>query len=449
MPTEETDPSLPPGSGEFAQRFQTLGEVNRGGIGRIAAARDPIIGRRVAIKTLRPELAENEAAAAQFAEEAQITGQLEHPNVVPIYDLGEDRGGPFIVMKLIEGESLARLLEKTQGSHNPPEELHRFIQIVLKLCDALSFAHSRGVVHCDLKPENVMVGDHGQVYLMDWGVALLVSRRAVARRSSGVTQRVAPTDEVPLNLSTGESLVRVTPHADGESSVLRGTPAYMAPEQLLGQVELIDARTDVFGLGGILFEMLTGRPPNDRQRLLGGALSEQAIPMPTESPIFAQLPPELNRITQKALAPSREGRYPDVLSLKRDLEQFLRGGGWFATEVWKAGSSILTEGESGDTAYIIEQGRCQVYKNLQGQRVFLRELGPGDVFGEMAVLTEAPRSASVVALDDVTVKVITGESLNRELDRNPWVAAFVRSLAERFRETETRLSSRPSDPPPS
>jgi serine/threonine-protein kinase len=427
--------SFPP---DDPKRFQRLGEVNRGGIGCIDAAHDPVIGREVAIKVLRPELRGEKLTEAKFAEEAQITGQLEHPNIVPIYDLCDDRDGPFIVMKLIHGKSLTDLVNEVRTEKRGTEHLRRLVQIVLRLCDAVAFAHSRGVIHCDLKPDNVMVGDYGQVYLMDWGVALLKSQHKGASADSNRSSERA-------EATAAQSFVQVAPRSEGTSSKVWGTPAYMAPEQLGARVDEIDERTDIFGLGGILFEMLTGKPPNDWQRLLGPALNREPVVLPATSELWPQLPPELCRIALKALSPRGEDRYPRVDELRADLEQFLEGGGWFETREYREGESIVTEGDPGDRAYIIERGYCDVFKNGPEKRTCVRRLGPGDVFGETAVLTREPRTASVVAASDVTLKLITGDSLNRELDRNPWLAAFVRSLANLFHETDQRLS-RPSVP---
>lgn len=372
-------------------------------MGSIDAASDPVIGRRVAIKQLLPEYGDDERALLKFAEEARVTGQLEHPNVVPIYDLSEG-AEPFIVMRLIEGKSLSQLLAASPPPAAPSEAaelLRRLVEIVLRLCDALSFAHGRGVVHCDVKPDNIMVGDYGQVYLMDWGVALTEQR----------------------------------------SEAFGGTAAYMAPEQLLGRTQDIDQRTDVFGLGGVLYEILTGDPPNDAAAVLRAARGEELRGFAPRA-LWTQLPPELCRISRKALSAAREDRYPDVSSLRLDLEQFLRGGGWFDTLRFQAGQQIVREGESGSTAYIIQSGECEVWKTIQGERRLIRRLGPGDVFGEAAVFAAGPRTASVVATGDVTLKCITGDSLNRELDQNPILAAFVRSLAGLFRETDAALSAR-------
>jgi eukaryotic-like serine/threonine-protein kinase len=439
MSGEERETDRPP-SGQDSlptRRFERIRQVNRGGIGCIDVARDPVLGRRVAIKVLRPELEGNEPAAQKFEEEAQITGQLEHPNIVPIYDLGMDESGPFIVMKLIRGQSLAEMIAEVRGRPEQPGLLPRFIEITMKLCDALSFAHSRGVIHCDLKPENVMVGDFGQVYLMDWGVALLASGRTPVSPPSS-TKLAKPPSEL-FDPCDDESLVRVASEAAATSKVW-GTPAYMAPEQVSARSEAIDERTDVFGLGGVLHEILTGKPPNDWQRLHGPGLNHALDPLPAKSDLWPQLPPELCRITLKALAPNSDLRYPTVAALRADLEQFMKGGGWFETRVFEAGQVIVEEGAPGDAAYIIDSGHCEVWKTIRSERVLLRRLGPGEVFGETAVLTRGARTASVVAVDNVTLKVITGESLNRELDQNPWLGAFMRSLAVLFRETDQRLS---------
>lgn len=434
----ERDESAP-----FADRYDRLGEVARGAIGRIDAAFDPVLGRRVAIKILLPSADDDGQEARKFSEEAQITGQLDHPNVVPIYDLGADRAGPFIVMKLVHGRTLGQILREhpTPGS---VEDLQRLLGVLLRLCDALSFAHSRGVIHCDVKPDNVMVGDHGQVYLMDWGVALLKSQHGAPadRPSPPVSRRTRSGAPWPRD-ATDQVLI---PDGSADSSSIRGTPAYMAREQLLGKNDQIDERTDVSGMGGVLYEILTQKPPNDRERLLGALLKGESIEVPRSSPLWPQIPPELRRIVAKALAPEPADRHPNIDALKTDIEQFIQGGGWFETRSFLAGARVVTEGELGDAAYIIESGECEVVKESGGRRIFVRHLGPGEVFGETAVFTGSVRTASVVALTDVTLKIITGESLNRELDRNPWLGAFVRSLAGLFREADARLSQPPALP---
>jgi eukaryotic-like serine/threonine-protein kinase len=393
---------------KFSGRFRDPEEFARGGMGAIEEAHDELIGRQVAIKTLHPVLREDERAVLRFVEEARITGQLEHPNVVPIYDVGENAAEPFIVMRLIQGKSLAQVLgqsAKPATSAELADLLQRFVQILLRVCDALSFAHGRGVFHCDVKPDNIMVGDYGQVYLMDWGVAL----------------------------------------TDQPREGFGGTVAYMAPEQLLGDTDNIDARTDVFGLGGVLYEILTGTAPNHGNAVFDAARGRGRLTFSARD-LWTRLPPELCRIAAKALSPERAQRYPSVAALRADLEQFMKGGGWFDTLTAKAGDTIVTEGEAGDEAYIIQTGSCEVWKNIQGRPTLIRSLGPGDVFGEAAVFAHSPRTASIVATADLTLKVVTGESLNHELDQNPNLAAFVRSLANLFCETDAALSARGREP---
>ncbi len=424
--------------GGAVERYRWLSEINRGGVGVIRGARDPIIGRKVAIKVLRTDFENDERVLGEFSQEARVTGQLDHPNIVPIYDFGEGGRGPYLVMKWIAGKTLAEVLRAERHSRQPLDRLRHLVQILLRLCDALSFAHGRGVIHCDIKPENVMVGEHGQIYLMDWGMALVGSRRRAPSEPSSKTSTPIvpgpPFDEDSLVRAEGQTL---------EAGRARGTPAYMAPEQMFGLIDEIDERTDVFGLGGVLCEILVGEPPNNQRILIGSAGAARPWVSPSHSPIWPQLPPELCRIASKALAPRRDDRYPSVTALRADLEQFLDGGGWFETQVFAAGSAIVTEGEGGDSAYIIESGHCEVYKLIDGREQLIRKLGKGAVFGEMAVFTGGTRTATVKAVDEVTVKVITGASLNLELDRNPWVAAFVRSLAKRVRDSEDKASNPP------
>jgi eukaryotic-like serine/threonine-protein kinase len=392
-------------SHEVAGRFEDPQPVAQGGMGRIEAAHDPVIGRRVAIKSLRPEFRDDDRAVLGFIAEARTTGQLEHPNVVPIYDLVESPDDPYIVMQLVQGQSLSQLLASSSPPTSSAEAaalLQRFVQIVLRLCDGLSFAHGRGVCHCDVKPDNVMVGEHGQVYLMDWGVAQTRDRR----------------------------------------EAFGGTVAYMAPEQLLGRSDEIDARTDVFGLGGVLYFILTGAAPNEGKGVLAAAIGREARRFSPRS-LWAQLPPELCRIALRALSPLPAERYATVAELRTELEQFLRGGGWFETLHAKDGDFIVTEGEPGRTAYIIQSGSCDVWKTIRGERKCVRRLVAGEVFGETAVFGGGPRTASIVAVGDVTLKVITGDALNHELDQNPILATFVRSLANLFREADAALSTRP------
>jgi serine/threonine-protein kinase len=351
-----------------------------------------------------------DAAVLRFLEEAQITGQLDHPGVVPVHDFGisDDDGRAYFTMKLVRGEPLSILIAAHQRFGLAGRPLERLLGAFVRVCEAIAFAHTRGVVHCDLKPDNILIGSHGQVYVMDWGLALVLE-------GGRPSERVIRKREVA------------------------GTPAYMAPEQAHADVAAIGPRTDVYGLGAVLFAILTGRGPHHAET--SAAALEGARTGSVDESRLESAPPELARIALRALAPRREDRYASVEELGRDVEEFLRGGGWFRTRAYEAGEVILEEGEPGSVAYVLADGRCEVFKTVEGVKVPLRVLEAGDVFGETAVFTSKPRSATVVALTPCTVKIVTRDALERELERNPWMGAFVRAVAERFREADEKLTS--------
>ena len=412
-------PPLPGG----APRFEDEGEVARGGMSSIRRVVDLRLARREAMKLL--ELGEDAGpdkgarAIQRFMEEARITGQLDHPNIVPIYDLGlaADGAPAFITMKLVEGESFGDWLDRLGGARLTPESLEQAIQILVKVCDAVSFAHGRGVIHCDIKPANIMVGSYGQVYLMDWGLAITTPRYA-----QGAVKGWSPR---PLKPGT-----------------IAGSPAYMSPEQANGLVDQIDERTDVFGLGATLYRVLTGVSLYSEKTVVA-TVQRARSGNPWHCQAVAgdvRLPPELCRITMKALATRKEDRYPTAEAFKADLERFLRGGGWLEEQTFVEGDLIVAEGEEAGAAYILVEGLVEVFKTVGGRRVPLRIMGPGEVFGEAAVFSAKPRSASVVAKSDVRVKVITAESLEMELSKNISLQALVRALAHRFRELDAELT---------
>jgi serine/threonine-protein kinase len=243
---EMPEPAASPG------RLQLLGEIARGGMGAILKGRDNDIGRDLAVKVLLEQHSERTDLVQRFIEEAQIAGQLQHPGVVPVYELGQfaDRR-PFFSMKLVKGRTLADLLAD-RLDQGPALDLPRFLGIFHQVCQTVAYAHARGVIHRDLKPSNVMVGNFGEVQVMDWGLAKVLPRGgASADDAAGlvdVHETVIATARSTLGLDQSQA-----------GSVL-GTPAYMAPEQALGELDTVDERSDVFSLGSILCEILTGQP---------------------------------------------------------------------------------------------------------------------------------------------------------------------------------------------
>jgi tRNA A-37 threonylcarbamoyl transferase component Bud32 len=417
-PPSAAQPLAVSGPGDFG-RFEDEGEVARGGMSSIHRVVDLRLGRRQAMKVLDPSSEPDARAVERFVYEARITGQLDHPNIVPIYDLGLDAGGApaFITMKLVAGESLADFLDRAGDDRLGSRLLERALQILLKVCDAVAFAHGRGIIHCDIKPANIMIGSHGQVYMMDWGLAV-----ATATSTADAAKNWSPR---PLRQGT-----------------VTGTPAYMSPEQALGKVDHLDFRTDVYGLGATLYRLLTGRPPHAAETVYATVEKAQTgvVPPPTEVARDRRLPPELCRIAMKALAADPARRYQTVEALKEDLESFQRGGGWLPIQTFAKGEVIVREGDTAQAAYILIEGVVEVYKTVDDRRVTLRLMGPGEVFGEAAVFMSQPRTASVAAKSDVRVRVVTADSLDLELSQNTWMGALVKALAERFRDLDAQLT---------
>ncbi|HTU87431.1 MAG TPA: serine/threonine-protein kinase, partial [Solirubrobacteraceae bacterium] len=242
-----------PGVGDPNQgtRYRIDGEIARGGMGTVLKGRDPDIGRDVALKVLREDFRDDADMVRRFVEEAQIGGQLQHPGVVPIYEMGTlgDRR-PFFSMKLVKGDTLARLLAARKDPH---DGLPRLLTIFEAVAQTVAYAPARGVSPRDLKPSNVMVGAFGEVQVMDWGLAKVLARGGAADDAEAGKVRSEETV-----IATGRS-----GSADSDlsraGSVL-GTPSYMAPEQARGEIEHIDERADVFALGSILCEVLTDEP---------------------------------------------------------------------------------------------------------------------------------------------------------------------------------------------
>ncbi|MEY5011392.1 MAG: hypothetical protein RLZZ253_2531, partial [Verrucomicrobiota bacterium] len=301
----DPDPSL-----ALQKSYLLGGTVARGGMGKIYSASDTVLKREVALKVCSSG---DRSADALFLREAQVLGELAHPNIVPVHDFGTDpEGRPFYSMKMVRGETLHALLkriEQGRADFTPAGMLLMF----RKICEAVAFAHSRGFLHRDLKPENVMLGEYGEVLVMDWGLAVQMNAQ-------------------------GSALGEVT----SEGQIIEGTPQYMAPEQAAGDV--LDARSDVYCLGGILYSILTFQLPISgdsleeildkvRRGTLAERLSRKFPALPLRSPFGSACPQGLRAILLKSVAHSKEDRYPDVNALISDLDAYLGG---FATAAEQA-----------------------------------------------------------------------------------------------------------------
>jgi hypothetical protein len=289
-----------------------------GGIGRVWLARDSALGRDVALKDLRPERAGNPDAAARFMTEARVTGRLEHPGIVPIYELGSRGadGQPFYTMRFVRGQTLREKLtayhQKRERGEAGPLEFRELLTAFVGVCNAIAYAHSQGVIHRDLKPANVVLGGFGEVMVLDWGLA-----REMGNAECGMRNEEEATESAIPN-----SDFRIPNSQTMEGQVL-GTPAYMAPEQADGRLDDLGERTDVYGLGAILYEILTGNPPFDgpttevvlsRVRTLDPAQPIDLVPT---------TPRALEAVCLKALRKNPADRYASTKDLADEVSRVL------------------------------------------------------------------------------------------------------------------------------
>lgn len=227
-----------------SQRYQIREELGRGGVGAVFSARDNSLRRELAVKVLLDKHLGNGHLRARFVEEAQISGQLQHPGIVPIHELGRlDDGRLFFSMKLVHGRTLSELLKERP---NVATDRQQFLGVFARVSQTIAYAHARGIIHRDLKPENIMVGDYGEVHVVDWGLAKVI-RKTSAKQLPSESDVETEWTESPSDLSVPGTVM--------------GTPSYMSPEQARGQVDQLDERADVFGLGGILCQIIAGRAP--------------------------------------------------------------------------------------------------------------------------------------------------------------------------------------------
>jgi serine/threonine-protein kinase len=313
--------SKPAPSDSSAQAFHytMIGTAGAGGMGTVHIARDSELLRRVALKQLNANADANDSARTRFLREAQITAQLDHPNIVPVYALEVAPGGtPAYTMKLVEGRTFHALLNEARdffADGKWPDEnrsLAQRLEHFLKVCDAIAYAHDKGAIHRDLKPANLMLGRHNEVYVMDWGLCRILRQ---------------PDDTPP-----DKSVVMSTPDVSGSASETQigdvvGTPKYMSPEQAQGRNRELDARSDQCALGLILYEMVTLNPPYEGRtayEVLANAASGKRRPI-AHAYLRRRIPRELHAVIERATAYKPENRYADVAALAADIRRYLRG----------------------------------------------------------------------------------------------------------------------------
>jgi len=309
-------------------RYEPLTLLGVGGMGEISLVRDNDIDRQVALKRLLPEL-DNSDAVARFVDEIRVTGQLEHPNIVPIHDVGVDEEGRYyFVMKYVDGETLESIIDRLAAGDPAVHARYGFEQRVglfLGVLHALELAHAHGIVHRDLKPANVMVGRYGEVVLMDWGIAKSCSSSSDSPEPQGQPTEPNPTDAQPSNSSNSKRL------ASTQHGALIGTPAYMSPEQASGQNDTLDHRSDIYSACVMFHELLTLQNYFEHhptvERLLMAILTEEVsfFRLMRNHPSQSALPADLVHFAHKGMQRDPADRWQSVSEMIGELQASLSG----------------------------------------------------------------------------------------------------------------------------
>ena len=459
-------------------RYQIHGEISRGGMGAVLRARDIDLGRDLAVKVLLSQHMQRPEMLERFIEEAQIGGQLQHPGVLPVHELGRFADGrPYFTMKFVRGKTLESLLRDRESTN---EDRARLVGIFEQICQTVAYAHASGVVHRDLKPANIMVGSFGEVQVMDWGLAKVLVGGEDDERENRPSTPDAPAVRTTSSVASGTG--SGSRSATQAGSVL-GTPAYMAPEQARGEVHAIDERTDVFGLGAILAEILTGEPPflgdpksahalahagdlTDAYGRLDGCGADsvlvelskrclavepsarprtgsevaEAVSEHLESVEKRLRQTELERAAERARAEEAHGR---ALAERRARRRTVALAATVLVAV-TLGSGVWLTAEKRESARLAKlSGEIHsALENAVAEREKARAAGPGDLAAWNAARSEAERARALAGGETIDAELRARiERINAEIAADERDRQFVEELERIYREEYAEFDS--------
>jgi len=406
-------------------RYRYLRPVGEGGISAVGSYYDGRLNRVVALKELKKDNLTNDEHTRFFINESKLLGYLDHPGVIPVFDtfLHED-GRPCYTMKLCQGLPLSSLLESYEGPNRGPMPMQRALEIFTKLAEGLAYVHDKGVLHLDLKPDNIMVGTYGEVMLLDWGSA-----------------RLFRSDEFYKYLEEHTPDTEVAYFEQERPGITVGTPRYMSPEQAEFGREKLTCASDVFSAGIVFYQMLTSLHPFPAQR--PRELTEQIRTLEPTPPheVNRDIPRMLSQICLGMLRKVPADRYQDFHAVLQDLASYRGVGEAFPVRECADGEMIFSEGDSGDFAFMILEGQVEIMKQVgESEPKVIATVGVGEIIGELAIISRLPRTAGARARGPTRIRILSKTDIDTEMEKlSPWVSKMITGLSGRFIELRDRL----------
>lgn len=400
-------------------RYLRLGPLGEGSWAEVHRALDLTLRRVVALKELQQAAAvRSPLALPSFEREVRVVSYLDHPGIVPLFDrLRAEGAPPGYSMRVVDGVTLDEHLRFDHQTYTcEPLSVFEAVRILERLAGTLAHAHDRGILHLDLKPANLMIGRYGEVFLLDWGNSRLY-------------------DAAPYRAYLGEHAteedLRIL--AEEPDQRLSGTALFMSPEQVDGRRDELRPTSDIFSAGALLYLLLIGRPPFLSRSLPETLLAIQQQELPDLVRLRRGIPPRLAEIVARMLAKDPAERYPDFHAVIADLADYQAAGQGFELIELAPDEVLFEQGDAGDVIYSVVSGRLRVERRGDRGLRHLGDLGPGEILGELAILTDRPRSATVRAIEPSTLRVLPRARVQEEIGKlEPWMGSMVTTLARRF-----------------